>query len=143
MSTAVPTHEAIVVTTSVPVPWKTIADLMVSFVESGDPVTRGWCESVVADSASIRRWKTRDVVNDEDIWYAEAGFWSSPTWTILVKEIDGKRWTLGPADFSRALCLLADGQYSQHFSDIISQNTDAGTADIFMQMAAFGEEKYA
>lgn len=144
MSTATATREALIVTTSVP--WETIANLMISFVESGDPVTRSWCSSVRATEDSLRRWRALPR-SAHEIWYSEASFWSRPNWQItLVTEKgteDEELRVLGLRNFEAALVLLADGKYRHHFADIVSQNTDAATADIFMQMAVFGEEKYA
>ena len=54
--------------------------------------------------------------------------------------------TLRMEDFQSALILMAtkdDGTYSHHFADFLRSNEDANTADLFMQLAVYGEEVFA
>lgn len=43
---------------------------------------------------------------------------------------------------SRGLHLMANGEFRQHFNDIIKEIYDATTGDILIQLAVFGEVKY-
>lgn len=128
------------------VPWSTITNMMISFVESGDPVTRGWCCKVARGSGDADP-------GNPDPWYAQEKFWSQPDWTIRVTEFDdvpagkGTIHRIRNDHFVAALRKLAafddKGSYRHHFDSIVKNDTDAATADIFMQMAVFGQEKYA
>lgn len=54
--------------------------------------------------------------------------------------------TLRMEQFQHALTLMAtkdEGAYSRHFADFLRSNEDAGTADLFMQFAVYGEEVFA
>jgi hypothetical protein len=53
-----------------------------------------------------------------------------------------KEFTVGPADLKRGLKVMAE-KYPKHFRDIIEENDDANTADIFLQCVIFGEEVYS
>lgn len=128
------------------VPWDRIASLMVSFVESGDPVTRGWCSSFQFVPPEGEGQPT----DSEDPWYAHAEFWARPDWEVAVTEMDGEATVchkLRRDHFGRALSLLAaydeKGSYRWAFDALMADDADAPAADIFMQMACFGEEKYA
>jgi hypothetical protein len=125
-------------------PPKRIADLMVTLIESGDPVTRSWLGRVSA-SAEHR------AVCTEKPWYSDSKFWAQSDFVLHVycdkatSEDTGERF-LKPADFAKGLSLLAtvrDGVYANHLADIIGDNEDASTADIFMQMVVYGDEVYA
>ena len=45
---------------------------------------------------------------------------------------------LTEADFDRALQLMVD-KYPHHFFDFLQENDDATTADVYLQLAMFGE----
>lgn len=130
-----------------------ISDLMTTFIESGDPVTHGWVLSVRRESSEPRT---------QGIWYSLPEFFADPDFKIAVYEdtdedgdveedddgnvTNGKKHIIGKAEIIKGFTLLAsghNGSYAHHFTDIIRDNIDAGTADIFMQMVVFGEEVYA
>lgn len=132
---------------------KMIADLITTFIESGDPVTHGWVLSVRRESPEPRK---------QGIWYSLPEFFADPDFKIAVYEdidedgeveedddgnvTNGKKHIIGKAEIIKGLTLLASGHkgaYAIHLSDILSDNHDAATADIFMQMVVFGKEVYA
>ncbi len=53
----------------------------------------------------------------------------------------GKKFEIKKADFGTALELMAT-KYTRHFSHMMSEQGDAITADVLIQLAAFGEIKY-
>lgn len=130
-----------------------ITNLMISFIESGDPVTRGWCEGVFLETPGT--WE-RDTITraGAPIWYAQAGLWAADDWMIRVLEDEDetgdpdqcKAHLISKKEFIAGLTALAtaeNGAYSKHFNDIVSENDDAATADILMQFILFGKEVYA
>jgi hypothetical protein len=140
-------------TVSLTIPAERIADLMTTFFESGDPVSRSWCIGVKAGPHSLKAWR-KVKTEDDSHWYADPKFWSQPEWRFAICEENGDsdvsasgKWhEIGPSEFVKGLTLLAtskDGAYAKHFADILTDNTDAATADILMQMVCLGEETYA
>lgn len=116
-----------------------IADLMVSFIESGDPVTRSWCGAVRLIEPRV---STRP-------WYDDAALWERD-FLVQIEEVEDERTgKIKVHNFSRhhiergLAALWADKRYAHHLGDVINESDDAGTADIFMQFCLFGEEKYA
>jgi len=127
---------------------KQIANLMISFIESGDPVTRGWCEGVYLETSGSAR------IDRHNVWYGETALWAADDWMIRVLEDEDetgdpdqcKAHLISKKEFIAGLTALAtaeNGAYSKHFNDIISENDDAATADILMQFILFGKEVYA
>lgn len=128
-----------------------IANLMISAIESGDPVTTarkgGWCDGILLESHDQARIE-RD---SKGPWYAEPKLYTEPNLKLIVIEItdeskpDGepKNHFVGLREIGDGLTKLASGKYAHHFGDILSENSDAATADIFLQFVLFGEEKYA
>lgn len=124
-----------------------IADLMITAIESGDPVTTaargGWCDGIY--------WMSRDSdppeSNKDGAWYAQRRTWAN-AFVIEVIEIDDETTghetshKVGPDDFVRGLTIMAT-KYPHMFKYIVQDNVDAPTADIFLQCVLFGEEKYA
>lgn len=126
--------------------YQRIADLMATFFESNDPVSASWYRgaSVPIELRKLAR-KTQMP------WYADPATWAEPDLVITLKvdkpthDDTGVRY-IRLRDLQRGFAALAtvqDGAYVHHFADIMADNVDAGTADIFMQMVCFGEEVYA
>jgi hypothetical protein len=127
-----------------------IADLMTTFIESGDPVSTasrgGWCDGVEYVSGWVSRKK------DADPWYNQkelyAGGDGEYYFTIKVREIDDETTghktihTVNLNDMGRGLQVMAK-KYSHLFQQILADDVDAAVADIFVQCILFGEEKYA
>jgi hypothetical protein len=122
-----------------------IADLFITAIESGDPVTRGWCNGVFLKSPG-------DKAPDDPHkgpWYGNPRIYEDPDLKLKIVEIDdeakptSKNHVIGLKEIQEGLQKLASGQYAHHFRDIVDENDDAATADIFLQFILFGEEKYA
>lgn len=124
------------------VPADRIANMLTSFIEGGDPVTcarkGGWCVSVES--------KSRKAIKG-DWWYADPLYFTG-SFKFEVVELDDEttghetKHAVGSADIVRGLTVMAN-KFPHIFKQILEDNTDAPCADILMQCALFGEEKYA
>ncbi len=58
---------------------------------------------------------------------------------VIVKDNeDGLEHRVDRASIHRGLQLMAE-KYPDHFADVLSENDDANTGDIFLQLVCFGE----
>lgn len=127
---------------------ESIAVLMISAMESGDPVTTaskgGWCDGIYYHT---KRSKPPEALGN-GLWYTAPEFYESPDFQIEVVEVDdettGHRTghIITRSNLLAGLKTLAE-KFPHHFADLLTGNTDAATADIFLQAVVFGEEKYA
>jgi hypothetical protein len=132
----------------VPISYQRLADLMSTFFESGDPVTSAWFRGAKFHPGD------RDKLSRKTPLCEQPEFWQGDFSIHLqcekpVPEDSGER-VLTIVDLQRGLFLLAtqgDGTrenvYAHHFCDILQDNIDASTADIFMQMVVYGTEVFA
>lgn len=132
---------------SLTIPDERIADLMITAIESGDPVTTasrgGWCSGLY--------WHSKDADPPEGDgktpWYADPAIWAGD-FLIQVIEVDDETTghetahLITRTKMEHGLAVMAV-KFGQHFGDITGDNIDAATADIFLQCILFGEEKYA
>ena len=61
-------------------------------------------------------------------------------WIVTVDE-DAAKHTLDRARLETGLQIMAD-KYPKHFSDLVQENDDATTADVYLQCCLFGEIVY-
>lgn len=132
------------VTVEFDIPAQTIADTMCTAIESGDPVTTakrgGWCSGIY--------YKTKDTEPPPGNWYYDnPTFYEADDFQIQIVEyhedddtetphtIDAKKLRDGIAKMATI--------FPKHFNDMVAENGDAATADLFLQAIVFGEEKYA
>ena len=123
------------------IPAERIANLMISAMESGDPVTTaargGWCQE-------IRRTSRKPFTGTW--WYADPKYFEGQ-FSFKVGEFDEDNDSVSWHRVNRQR--VADGlrtmarDFPHLFAQIIEDNTDAPCADIFLQCIVFGEEKYA
>ena len=72
----------------------------------------------------------------------------SPGGAVLIRtnendEINGKnRWVLNTEALERGLGLLAE-KFPRQFAQIVDEEDDAATADLFLQLCCFGEEVFS
>jgi hypothetical protein len=121
-----------------------IADLFVTAIESGDPVTTasrgGWCDGIY--------YRTKQTKPPKGLWYDNPAFFDAPDFQVEIVEVDDETTghTTGHiitrTNLLNGLKVLAD-KFPQVFADVVDDNVDAATADIFLQCVCFGEEKYA
>lgn len=114
-----------------------MANLFICAIETPDPVTRGWCGGIYLLSTHV---------HVAGPWYADAGIYADPALQISVLEIEGDEGStqhvLTPAKLKAGLERMA-ADYPRQFVDILTDDADSATADLFLQMACFGEERYA
>lgn len=143
------------------IPTDVIANMVTSAMEGGDPVTTaqkgGWCNGIYWKSKKATPPKSRDDMP----WYAQVATFEDTSLVLEVHEVaDENEWKRGATDavnlkrgalaihkltlpmMQRGLEVMAK-KYPHWFSHIVQDNTDAPTADLFLQCALFGEEKYA
>lgn len=116
-----------------------IANMMISAFESGDPVTTaargGWCNGINLPAES-----------SDALWYAEPTFWRGD-FQIEIIEVDDEstghetKHKVDRARMQAGLVTMAR-KFPHIFAHILSDDTDAPCADIFLQCICFGEEKY-
>lgn len=54
---------------------------------------------------------------------------------------EGVRWTIRQADLERGLRTMSE-KYPRHMADVIKNNEDADTGDVFLQCVCFGDIIY-
>lgn len=138
------------------IPADRIANMMISAMESGDPVTTaskgGWCWGIY--------YQTIDDEPPAGIWYAEAAFWEKDFQIQIVEvedeniydrglDMEGniksgclKVHTIQQPHFKKGLEIMAH-KFPHQFGQIVADDTDAPCADAFLQSVLFGDEKYA
>lgn len=124
------------------IPAQRIADLMITAIGSGDPVTTasrgGWCAGIF--------WQSESATPPQGIWYAEPKQWEGTFKIEIVEydETDGSktRHKIGRSQVRLGLSLMAI-KHPNAFAMILAGNIDAAVADTFLQCVVFGEEKYA
>lgn len=127
------------------IPASAIANLMISAIESGDPVTNaskgGWCDGIYYRTKKAKPPKG-------ELWYAKAAFYETKDFQIEVVEVDDEETGHTTGHIITRANLLAGlktmaTKFPDRFAQIIEDNTDAPCADVFLQCVVFGEEKYA
>lgn len=124
---------------------KRVADLMINAIESGSP--RYWCAGIDLNRSNL---PTPAGVN----WYEDERIYVDPNLEIEVQEHpDGQEATDGedlPTGKTHLLTAksIREGMekmalhHGRHFGDFLSENDDAETADVFLQLCTFGELVY-
>lgn len=99
---------------------KRIVDLFISACEGG---SNYWCQELTPTS---KRKDAYEAMLD--------GF-------ILTDGESGKKHTVTPKMIDKAVQLFPTKE-PRHFGDFMSENDDATTADVFLQLCVFGETIY-
>jgi hypothetical protein len=117
-----------------------IADLFITAIESGDPVTTaargGWCNGI----------NLKGPLPDGN-WYADPKLYAGK-FTLEIIEVDDEstghetKHRVGRRAIEKGLAVMAK-DFPKLFQWIVDDNVDASCADIFLQCVVFGEEKYA
>lgn len=125
------------------IPSQRIADLFTTAIESGDPVTTarkgGWCSGIDRVLPSGRL--------DDKPWYQNASTFERDDLKIQIVEIDDEntghetKYTFGLRHIREGFIRMAQ-KHACDLADLLTENDDAATADIFLQLMTFGEVKY-
>lgn len=124
------------------IPDDRIINMMISAIDSGDPVTSahkgGWCSGI----GYVGKFKETG-----ENWYADPAFYAR-RFKLEIIEVDDEttghetKHHVMRSDMIRGLGVMAR-KFPHIFSQVLEDNTDAPCADIFLQCILFGEEKYA
>lgn len=76
------------------------------------------------------------------VWYGNElrNVFAEPDFKVTIQH-DGEELVLDQSAITKGLLTMAT-RYGRHFSDLISENDDADTADVFLQCCLFGELVY-
>lgn len=126
------------VTAQVDVPMSRITDMLVGAIEGGSGY---WCQQFLPLPAS------GDIVadiraNGGSIWYSEEQFWTRGGGAHVefdkpTDEDPGFR-DIGMDQLKMGLATMAQIA-PRHFADLVNENDDAETSDVFLQCVLFGE----
>lgn len=119
--------------TTVEVSPQLLAYMLVTAVEGGSAY---WCNGVYWQSAD-----SEPLVTKEHPWYSDPSIWEREDFRIEVVEDDGEGHFVRLSDVKEGLDLMAK-TYPHHFADMIAENFDATTADVFLQCIALKELVY-
>jgi hypothetical protein len=148
------------ITVTTEIPSRRIADLFVTAIESGDPVTcaarGGWCYGVYWQSKGV------DPRISDTVWYDDPATYERDDFQLEIWEVaDENAYVRGAGDKANIengalkvhkigkeqiaaglTKLAASKDYGHHYADIINENDDASTADTFLQFVVLGEVVY-
>lgn len=129
------------------IPTDRIVNLMITAIESGDPVTfaskGGWCDGIYWHSR-----RATPLMAGTDPWYARPLVYDAKDFQIEVVEVDDETTGHKTGHIVRRENILAGlktmaEKFPNYFAQILEDNIDAPCADIFLQSVCFGEERYA
>lgn len=127
-------------TIQVSVTFERIADMMVGAVEGGSGY---WCNGFypAPDDHSQTLKRAIDLAGNGP-WYSVDSYWRDGGKAALrydpPTDSDNGARVIGTAEIFEGLNKMA-AQAPQHFADLVNENDDAITADVFLQMILFGE----
>lgn len=126
-------------------PMERIVNCIVGFIENG---YSPWANRFVHDDKPETITAINETVGDKTIWYAREGFWEKGGSAMLTYDratddegTFGGSMSISMTDFERGLKAMAQ-HAPRHMADLVNENDDAVTHDVFMQMVVFGEIIY-
>ena len=131
------------ITISIDIPRSRIYDLIVTANETGsgywarvisETIPEGADLSWMEDPEDAKRWPH----------HAAALCGGSVTYGEVNEDtgrVGRKRYTLDAAAIARGLAIMAT-EHAQHFADLMTENDDMYTADVFLQLCLFGDVRY-
>ena len=122
------------ITTQVTIPLQRIADLMVGSIEGESGY---WCSGVYLHTKHDLK---------ETPWYSDPSLYGQE-FAIQVVEYEASeedsdgRHNVNKEKLARGLQIMSE-KHPSHFADLMNEQDDAITADIFLQCVALGEVVY-
>lgn len=148
MSSEHPRFSPIVgVVAQVEVPLERVVNCIIGAIENG---YSPWMHAFVHTDtpATVAALAESKDPADPMIWYARETFWRAGGQAQITfdREDDdegdgGGTMSIGYVDFVRGLSLMAS-KAPRHFADLVAENDDAVTHDVFMQMVVLGDIVY-
>lgn len=127
----------ILINVTLPVPFERITNCITGAIEGGSGY---WCNTFVPLPASSDI--KADIRERGGIWYDETEFWERGGGAHVEfdkpTDTDPGFRDIGRADLERGLTKMAEIA-PRHFADLINENDDATTHDVFLQCVLFGE----
>ncbi len=130
---------------TVEVPWDVVTNAIVGALEGG---YSPWMHAFLPSESPDSQQALHNVREEfEGPWYAEESYWQRGTASLqydLADEDEGEgngSMTIGKDEIVKGLATMAQ-KAPRHFADLIGENDDAITHDVFMQMIVFGEIIY-
>lgn len=123
----------------IPVPFEPITNCITGAIEGG---SSHWCSTfqTADDDVSTRLYQS--IRNAGEVWYDEAAFWEQGGKAVLTfdkpTDADSGTRTIGRDELVNGLAVMALVA-PRHFGDLIQENDDAETHDVFLQCVLFGE----
>jgi hypothetical protein len=140
-----PAPASVEITPTYSVPLQRISDLLVGAFEGG---SNYWYNITGADYPDTLTFRTSETFKYPADAALNPGGWLTIE-TLENDEIDGAtQWKLDLDACKRALLMMASGKWKgsescqkplRFWADFMSENDDAETADVFLQLACFGE----
>ncbi len=130
---------------NIDIPFQRIADLMVTAIECNH-MTAAWCAGIHLTSQAPAYIDGEEVA----VWYARPRVFESD-FKIEVKEVIDERKPLEGDNLKvhvvdvEKLCKgfgIMAAKEPKHFADVLAEDFDAITADVFLQCVALGEVVY-
>lgn len=76
-----------------------------------------------------------------DPWYANQTIWARPDFHVTATTHEDGSFEFTPKELQRGLDVVAE-KYPNRLFEILDENGDAETADVFLQCCLFGEVVY-
>ena len=126
------------VSVSVNVPTSTIRDLLTCAVEGGSNYWAAFREDPNFIKSITESDKNAYVKSEGGEYYARYDI-ENPNYCLRVSDAEGSStYNVTLESFVNGLGVMAN-RYPRHFKDVITDNHDAETGDVFIQCSVFGE----
>jgi len=126
------------VSVSIDVPISTIRDLLVGAIEGGSNYWAGFYKDPNFEK-SITEEDMASYVKNEGEEYFSCYDIKHPKYCLRISDAeDGTSYSVTLESFTKGLSVMAN-RYPRHFKNVITENHDAETSDVFIQCSVFGE----
>ena len=126
------------VSVSVNVPTSTIRDLLIGAIEGGSNYWGAFREDPNFIKSITESDKDAYVESEGGEYYARYDI-ENPNYCLRVSDSEGgTTYNVTLENFIKGLGVMSN-RYPRHFKDVITEDHDAETSDVFIQCAVFGE----
>jgi len=126
------------VSISVDVPTSTVRDLLIDAVEGGSNYWAAFHADPNFTKSITETEKAAYIASEGGVYYSRYDI-QHPEYCLRVSDVeDGVTYNITFESFVNGLGIMAK-RYPRHFKDVITENHDAETSDVFIQCAVFGE----
>lgn len=131
----------ITITAQVELPFERVINCIVGGLEGG---YSDWLHSFTPEDRDVGK----DAAEKGTIWYARESFWNQGGWATAIYDLATRpegngagKMVVNLESLYRGMNLMAT-KAPKHFADLVNENDDAITHDVFMQMVILGEIVY-